>query len=84
MMLSRIPVFSLREIEQRLRSETAEAVNAISRKDGETWEHYLERVKQNPTARKVKISDLIDNSNLSRPDNVTFADVKRQEKYYRA
>ncbi len=56
----------------------------MSRRDGEAWEDYLERVKQNPTARAVKISDLIDNSNLSRLDRVTMKDVRRQEKYNRA
>ena len=58
--------------------------DAVSRRDGEAWEDYLERVKRNPTARAVKISDLIDNSNLSRLDRVTMKDVRRQEKYNRA
>ena len=64
--------------------ETAAAVDAISRRDGEFWEDYLERVKVNPIARRVKISDLIDNSNLSRLPRVTKADVERQAKYNRA
>ena len=42
------------------------------------------RVKANPIARAVKISDLIDNSNLSRLPSVTMKDVKRQEKYNKA
>jgi len=75
---------TLQEIKDQFGSETAEAVDAISRRDGEPWEKYLQRVKQNQTACKVKISDLIDNSNLSRLKNVTLKDVKRQEKYNRA
>ena len=38
----------------------------------------------NPVARQVKISDLIDNSNLSRIPHVTMKDVKRQAKYNKA
>ena len=75
---------SLSDIEQQFGSETADAVDAISRRKDESWGNYLERVKKNRIARSVKISDLIDNSNLSRLDNVTLIDVKRQEKYNRA
>ena len=72
---------SLAEVTRQFGPETAAAVDAISRREGETWEDYLDRVKQNPTARAVKISDLIDNSNLTRLDRVTMKDLKRQEKY---
>ena len=75
---------SLAEIEQQFGPETANAIDAISRRENEPWGIYLERVKKNQIARSVKISDLIDNSNLSRLDNVTMVDVKRQEKYNRA
>ncbi len=75
---------SLSEIEARFGPETAAAVDAVSRRDGESWDDYLDRVKQNPVARRVKISDLIDNSNLSRLPKVGWKDVKRQEKYNRA
>ena len=55
---------TLAEIEVQFGPETATAVDAISRRDGETWNDYLDRVAANPIARAVKISDLIDNSNL--------------------
>ena len=72
---------SLSVIEQQFGFETADAVDAISRREDESWEEYLQRVKLNPIARSVKISDLIDNSNLSRLEDITIKDVKRQEKY---
>ena len=75
---------SLQEIEIEFGPETAAAVDAVSRKGGEEWEAYLHRVKTNPIARQVKISDLIDNSDLSRLDKVTIRDVERQAKYNRA
>ncbi len=75
---------TLREIENAFGPETAAAVDAVSRRPGEDWEDYLRRVKQNEVARKVKISDLIDNSNLSRIPIVTLRDVDRQLKYNQA
>ena len=75
---------SLAEIEARFGAETAAAVDAISRREGEAWKVYLQRVKANPVAREVKISDLIDNSNLSRVPDVKIKDVKRQARYNRA
>ena len=75
---------TLRDIEATFGPETAAAVDAISRRDGEPWSDYLDRVAANPMARQVKISDLIDNSNLSRIPHVTLKDVERQKKYNKA
>ena len=75
---------TLSEISAQFGLETAAAVDAVSRRDGETWNDYLCRVKANPIARQVKISDLIDNSNLGRIPAVTMKDVKRQAKYNKA
>lgn len=75
---------TLPEIETRFGPETAAAVDAVTRREGEAWEDYIDRVKQNPVARVVKISDLIDNSNLGRLPVVTMKDVKRQARYNRA
>ncbi len=75
---------SLKEVEAWFGPDTAGAVDAVSRREGEAWEDYLERVRANPVARQVKISDLIDNSNLGRIPHVTLRDVERQAKYNRA
>lgn len=72
---------SLAEVERIFGAETARAVDAITHREDEPWERYLARVKENPIARQVKISDLIDNSNLSRLPNITMRDIKRQAKY---
>ena len=75
---------TVRDIEAAFGPETAAAVDAVSRREGEAWSDYLERVAANPMARQVKISDLIDNSNLQRLPRVTLKDVKRQAKYNKA
>ena len=72
---------TLEEVADRFGPETAAAVDAVSRREGEEWPDYLDRVAANPIARQVKISDLIDNSNLSRIPRVTLRDVARQAKY---
>ena len=75
---------SLLEIAETFGARIADAVDAISRRPDEKWGVYLRRVKANPIARKVKISDLIDNSNLCRIPEPGMGDVARQEKYNKA
>ena len=75
---------TVKDIAERFGPETAAAVDAISRRDGEKWSDYLDRVAANPMARQVKSNDLIDNSNLSRLPHVTLKDVERQKKYNKA
>ena len=75
---------TLADIEARFGADTADAVDAISRREGEAWPDYLDRVRANPLARRVKISDLIDNSNLSRIPRITMKDVLRQARYNKA
>ncbi len=75
---------SLEAVETQFGPDTARALDAISRRPDEAWDDYLIRVKADPVARNVKISDLIDNSNLSRIPRVTLRDVERQAKYNRA
>lgn len=77
-------MLTLEEIEAQFGSETAAAVDAVSRRAGEKWGDYLERVAENPMARQVKISDLIDNSNLQRIPQVTMKDAERQKRYNKA
>ncbi len=75
---------TLETLEAEFGPETAAAVDAISHRKKESWADYLIRVKANTVARAVKISDLIDNSNLTRLKEVTAKDVKRHAKYNRA
>lgn len=74
----------LQDIEALFGVETADAINAITRRTCENWDTYLLRVKENEVARRVKIRDLIDNSNLTRLPKVSYTDVLRQQKYNKA
>ena len=74
--------------EEKLRcefpAEVVDAVVTLTRKDGEPYEDYIERVKGNRLAVKVKICDLMQNMDLTRLASVTEEDIERVEKYSRA
>ena len=63
-----------------------EAVDALTRRveEGESYEAFVLRAAANPLARRVKLADLEDNSDLSRISDPTPADFERIEKYRRA
>lgn len=65
-------------------TEVVTAVRVLSKVRGEKYMDYLERVKENPIARRVKIADLTHNSDISRIPNPTERDFKRLEKYKKA
>ncbi|MEE3717422.1 GTP pyrophosphokinase [Tumidithrix elongata RA019] len=71
---------------ENLRSEgfpevLIEAIAAITKIKGETYEAYLERVIANPIALRVKIADVTHNLDLGRIAHPTEVDFQRIEKY---
>lgn len=52
--------------------------------EDEDYDHFIERVKTNPLAVKVKLNDLKDNMNITRLGEVTEKDLTRLNKYIRA
>lgn len=65
-------------------SSVAQAVDAITKRNGELYADYLNRVKANPIARLVKIADLSHNMDLSRLLKITEKDLERKAKYIKA
>ena len=45
---------------------------------------YINRIKKNSIAKKVKIADLIHNSDETRLDKITAKDIERRQKYKKA
>lgn len=64
-------------------AELVEVVEILTRKDGESYLEFIERVSKNRMATVVKIADLTHNSDLSRIPEPTMEDVLRREKYQR-
>jgi (p)ppGpp synthase/HD superfamily hydrolase len=73
----------------RLRQEgfsddVLQAIDCVTKRDGESYEDFVKRSAGNPLARRVKIADLEDNMNVRRLDGVTPMDAERLNKYLRA
>jgi len=69
--------------EQGFPDRIVNAVDCLTKRDGEPLKSYLERVKQDPLAVKVKIADLNHNSDLRRIAEPTERDYARAERYRR-
>ena len=58
---------TINELQEKGFSERiVDAVVCLTKKDGERYNEYIERVATNPLAKKVKLADLEDNINLTR------------------
>lgn len=64
--------------------EIIEAIKIMTHQDGEDYFDYINRVKENPISKVVKIADLKHNSDLSRLKEITQKDLDRIEKYQKA
>lgn len=62
-------------------SDVASALDAITRREGETYNGYIRRVSFNLIATRVKIVDLEHNMDLGRLPEITEKDIQRQGKY---
>lgn len=61
-----------------------EAIALMTHDDSVPYLEYVDRLKSNPLAKKVKLADLRHNSDLSRLDNIQEKDTERVEKYKKA
>jgi (p)ppGpp synthase/HD superfamily hydrolase len=61
-----------------------EAIDCLTKRNGETYEEFISRVSLNDLARKIKIEDIRDNMDLTRIDSINDIDLARIKKYHRA
>lgn len=60
-----------------------DAIIAMTRNENEKYFDYIDRLKKNPIARKVKINDVIDNMDLRRLNReLTIDDISLYNKRY--
>lgn len=71
-------------IENEFDEEIRDAVEALTKRDGESYSDFVERAAANDLARKVKIADIEDNMDLTRLSEVSEKTVERQVKYHKA
>jgi (p)ppGpp synthase/HD superfamily hydrolase len=64
--------------------EIIAAIDCMTRRDGEAYDTFIQRVSTNAISRRVKLADLTDNANLARIQAPTEQDRARVAKYERA
>lgn len=61
-----------------------EALDHLTRRQGEDYDEFIERIAKHRLATRVKLLDLADNTDLSRLSRVEKQDRERAQKYHRA
>lgn len=56
----------------------------LTRNKNEDYMKYINKLKEDPIARKVKIADIIHNADETRLNKITAKDIIRRNKYKRA
>lgn len=64
--------------------QVVDAIDCLSKREGEQYGDFIDRIAVNALARKVKAEDIKDNLDLTRLALVGEADLKRVGKYHAA
>ena len=64
--------------------EVVDGILSVTKRPGESYEEFVERAKQNPLGRVVKLHDLEDNLNVLRLDHFDADMAARYNKYLAA
>jgi (p)ppGpp synthase/HD superfamily hydrolase len=64
--------------------EILQALEGVTKRQGESYEDFVKRAGNNPVARRVKLADLEDNMDVRRLEKVTQNDSERLAKYISA
>lgn len=64
--------------------EVVEAVQLLTKVDGDSYDQFINRITGNVLAVKVKLADIEDNINVLRLDSVEKQDLERVAKYHKA
>lgn len=74
-------MFSVADVEAEFGSVIAAAVDALSRRDGESYGDFIDRCAENELARAVKLNDIADNMDPSRKVDDPKGNLKRKIRY---
>ena len=61
-----------------------EALDCVTKREGEPYEEFVKRSASNPLARRVKLADLQDNMDLRETDSISEKDFSRLKRYVKA
>lgn len=65
-------------------NEIVDGIDAVTRRDNESYDDYIIRVQTNPLGIRVKLNDLTDNMDIRRWKEVQYQDLARLQKYLSA
>jgi len=60
------------------------ALKCVTKQENEDYDAFINRIKANPLAIKVKLNDLKDNMDITRLVHITEKDTERLNKYLKA
>lgn len=75
---------TLQQLEKDFSKEITEAIRLLTHSKDDDYVQYINELSKNPIAKKVKIADLLHNSDETRLENITEQDIIRREKYKEA
>ena len=70
--------------EEGFSKEVIDGIDAMTRRDNESYDDYLLRVQDNPLATRVKLNDLTDNMDIRRWNEIPYHELARLQKYLKA
>lgn len=65
-------------------AEIVAAIDQLSRRKGETYEQFIQRIKPHPLAVRVKLGDLLDNMDFRRSAALDEKALERFQRYQKA
>ena len=75
---------TLEELEKEFSKTVIDALKLLTHDKDTDYFEYIEKIKSNPLAVKVKLADLKHNSDETRLENITKKDIARNKKYVKA
>jgi (p)ppGpp synthase/HD superfamily hydrolase len=76
--------YTLDDLRNYFPPHIVDAVEHLTRREGESYTDFIRRVRQNKLATEVKVADLEHNMLIRRIPTPTAKDYQRVEKYYKA
>lgn len=73
---------TIAQIREKFNDRIANGVDAMTKRAGESYEGYIERLKGNIDAVRVKMADLRHNTDIRRLKGVTEKDIERTKRYH--
>lgn len=71
-------------INNKIPADVVEAVQCLTKANGESYDEFIKRVTNNKLALKVKKADIEDNINVLRLNTLSNKDLERIAKYHKA